>query len=223
MNYVFFDVVAHHFELDGPVTEKAPVWESLHAQAALDMQSRSTNGRTYVSDSEDTYGSREEWVAVHAALSYFVKWVAAQSAYSRTNAFVPVVIDNQDREFNVTGAWVLDKPEGCLAYNNLYQAGAGPSGTRRAQWKTRSPLPAGTYRVSAWWSAFPNHASDVPYSIVHRAGTSVVKVEQRSNGKKWNALGTFDFDGTANSGYVEMWNKTSTGYIVADGVMFEKL
>jgi hypothetical protein len=39
----------------------------------------------------------------------------------------------------------------------------------------------------------------------------------------WNTLGTFDFDGTAGTGFVELWNRTSTGYLVADGVMFERI
>ncbi len=54
----------------------------------------------------------------HAALSYLVKWIAAQGAYSRSGAFLPVVLDDQDREFNVTGPWEKDQPAGCLAYWN---------------------------------------------------------------------------------------------------------
>jgi hypothetical protein len=224
MNYAFLDVVARHFELDGLVSEKATVWEDLHAQGQLDLQARSTNGRTYIADSEDKYASREEWVAAHAALAYLVKWIAAQNVYSRTGAFIPVVIDNQDREFKVTGPWEQDDdPADTLGYNNLYHAGGGASGSRRAQWKLKSPLPAGNYGVYAWWSAFPNQATDVPYTIFHRYGSTVVKVNQRSSGNRWNYLGTFEFDGTTNTGYVEMWNKTSTGYVVADGVMYKKI
>ncbi len=226
MNFALFDVVARHFALDGLVADaqkKAGVWEARHAQAALDMQLRSADRRTYLSSSEDSYPEKEEWVAAHAALAYLVKWISAQGAYSRTGAFIPVVIDDQDREFNVTGPWEKDQPAGCLAYWNVYHEGGGASGSRRAQWKLKSPLPAGRYRVSAWWSAFANHATDTPYTVFHRGGQTVVRVNQRTGGGQWNRLGEFDFDGTTSSGYVELWNKTSTGYVVADGVMFERL
>ncbi len=123
----------------------------------------------------------------------------------------------------MTGPWDRDQPAGCLAYWNLYHEGGGASGSRRAQWKPRLPLPAGRYRVSAWWSAFGNHATDAPYTVFHKGGATVVRVNQRLGGGHWNPLGELDFDGTSAGGYVELWNRTSTGYVVADGVMFEKL
>ena len=117
----------------------------------------------------------------------------------------------------------LDAIGGRLGDSNYYHEGGGSSGSRRGQWKPTMPLPAGTYQVYAWWSAYGNHATDVPYTVFHRYGQSTVKVNQRTNGGMWNYLGTFEFDGSTNGGYVEMWNKTSTGYVVADGVMFKKM
>jgi len=42
------------------------------------------------------------------------------------------------------------------------------------------------------------------------------------NGGRWNSLGTFAFDGTTNTGWVEVSNDAN-GYVVADGVMFERI
>jgi hypothetical protein len=86
----------------------------------------------------------------------------------------------------------------------------------------RPRLPAGTYRVSAWWSAFGNHATDAPYTIAHTGGQTIVKRNQKVNGGRWNLLGTFTFDGSTNTGWVEVSNKAN-GYVVADGVMFERI
>ena len=225
INFAFFDAVARHFATDGRVVfaERAEIWEDLHAGAALGLQnnSRHTDGRTYASDSQDAYRSREEWVTSHAALMYLTKWIAAQNAFLKTSAFVPVVIDNQDdRELTYSGSWTWDAPaaKDCLGDDNRY-AGKG-DGSRKVRFRPR--LPAGTYRVSAWWSAFGNHATDAPYTIAHTGGQTIVKRNQKVNGGRWNLLGTYTFGGSTNSGWVEVSNKAN-GYVVADGVMFERI
>ena len=220
INYGLFDVVARHFALDGQASVRASVWEDLHMQAALDLQARSTNGRTYIDSSEDEYASREEWVAAHAALAYLVTWTSAQGAYSRDGAFIPVVLDNSDRELQLSGTWTSDRPLDGLGDNNVY---ARPGSVRRAHWRLATPLPAGRYRISAWWSAHPSHATDAPYTIAHRWGSAEVRVDQRVRGGRWNELGTFELDGVSSTGPVELSNRTSTGTVVADGVMFERL
>jgi hypothetical protein len=223
INFAFFDVIARHFELDGEASVAAEVWEDLHAQAALAMQARSSDGRTYVTADEDAYFGREEWVAAHAALGYLVAWVAAQGAYQRTDAFVPVVLDNQDLELGTGGQWMLDTPAGRIGDTSLVAPAAGASGTASARWATRSPLPAGWYRVSAWWATAPHHAVDARFTIGCAGEDLVVRVNQRKRGGRWNALGTCAFDGTAATGAVELSNQTATGVVVADAVMFERL
>jgi hypothetical protein len=78
MNFVFADVVAHTLHLDGRSTVKAAEWERLHATAALAMQARFTDGRTYATDAEDKFHSRDGWVALRATASCLLKWMAAQ-------------------------------------------------------------------------------------------------------------------------------------------------
>jgi hypothetical protein len=232
INFAFFDTVARHFEIDGrvPLAKRAEIWEELHAGAALWMQNNSghSDGRTYASDSQDTYPSAEEWVTSHAALMYLTKWIAAQNAFVKTSAFLPVVIDNQDdRELTYSGSWTWadPAPKDCLGFSNRYAAKG--DGSRKVRFRPR--LPAGTYRVSAWWSAFGNHATDAPYTIAHTGGQTIVSRNQKVNGGRWNLLstfwnllGTYTFDGSTNTGWVEVSNKAN-GYVVADGVMFERL
>ncbi len=78
LNYVFADVVAHTLHLDGRSTVKAAEWERRHAEAALAMQARFTDGRTYATDAEDKFHSRDGWVALRATASCLLKWTAAQ-------------------------------------------------------------------------------------------------------------------------------------------------
>jgi hypothetical protein len=227
INFAFFDAVARHFAIDRRVqfAERAEIWEELHARAALSMQNHSghSDGRTYASDSQDKYKSREEWVTAHAALMYLTKWIAAQNAFVKTSAFIPVVIDNQDdRELTrLPFVWTRSTPaaKDCLGDDNLYAAKG--DGSRKVRFHPR--LPAGTYRVSAWWSAYHNHATDAPYTIAHTGGPTTVTQDQQRNGGRWNLLGTFTFDGpNTNTGWVELSNKAN-GYVVADGVMFERI
>lgn len=159
-------------------------------------------------------------VTSHAALMYLTKWIAAQNAFVKTSAFVPVVIDNQDdRELTYSGSWTWDAPaaKDCLGDDNRYTAKG--NGSRIVRFRPR--LPAGTYRVSAWWSAFGNHATDAPFTIAHTGGQTVVKRNQRINDGRWNLLGTFIFDGR-NTGWIELSNNAN-GYVVADGVMSERI
>lgn len=85
MNYVFADVLVHAFQLDGQSTIKAAAWEKLHAGAALAMQARFTDGRTYADEAEDRFHSRDGWVALRAAASCQVKWTMAQGGITITN------------------------------------------------------------------------------------------------------------------------------------------
>jgi hypothetical protein len=217
--------VARHFDIGGMVasTESAEIWEELHAGAALWLQNNSghNDGRTYASDSQDAYPSREEWVTSHAALMYLTKWIAAQNAFVKTSAFLPVVIDDQDdHDLTYSGSWTWDAPaaKDCLGANNRYAATG--DGSHKVRFHPR--LPAGTYRVSAWWSAFGNHATDAPYTIAHTGGQTIVERNQKVNGGRWNPLDTFIFDGSTNTGWVEVSNNAN-GYVVADGVMYERI
>lgn len=89
MNFVCADVLAHAFGLDTQSTVKAGVWEALHAQAAWEMQRRFPDGRTYGDRSEDTFHSREGWVAQHAASACLIQWAIHQGPVRITDRAYP--------------------------------------------------------------------------------------------------------------------------------------
>ena len=62
----------------------------------------------------------------------------------------------------------------------------------------RVPLPGpGTYDVSLWWTQWPSRLEAVPVEIQHAAGTATVFVNQKTNGGKWNLIGTWSFGSSA--------------------------
>jgi hypothetical protein len=92
----------------------------------------------------------------------------------------------------------------------------GPDAT--ATW-TPTITQAGSYKVYAWWSVWPNRATDAPYRITDSSSTvHTVRVDQQVNGGQWNLLGTFTL--ASGSGMVELGNDAD-GFVIADAVKWE--
>ena len=219
MHFALSDVQARVFGFDSLASQNGSYWARLHAQVVLDMQNATADRRTYTTAGQDTYSGREEWVAAQAAQTYLTYWLHHQRPPARSSAGVPIVIDNLDRGFAVvSGTWRTTAPAGRLGANNLYAA-AG-NGSSKVRFTPRITTP-GTYRVYAWWTQYPNHATNAPYTIRHSTGTTTVVTDQEINGGKWNLLGTFDFAAGAG-GFVEMSNRANE-YVTADGVKFERV
>ncbi|WP_448699311.1 hypothetical protein ACFGVR_20210 [Mucilaginibacter sp. AW1-3] len=81
MHFALMDCQVGGFGID----KTAAHWEWLHAGAVLAMQKRSNDGSCYQAVAEDTYKSREEWVASMAAQAYLTKWLIAQKKFRITN------------------------------------------------------------------------------------------------------------------------------------------
>jgi hypothetical protein len=77
---LLLDVQAHAFGFDRLASRKGDYWQRLHSQGVLDQQSRFPDGHTYESSDEDSYGGKEELVAVTSAEAYLTKWLFAQNA-----------------------------------------------------------------------------------------------------------------------------------------------
>jgi hypothetical protein len=74
----------------------------------------------------------------------------------------------------------------------------------------------GRYEVYAWWWEGNWRPTDVGYTVNHLGGSTVVAVNQQTNGGQWNLLGTFEF---LDQGSVVVSDDTSTGQdVVADAV-----
>lgn len=94
---------------------------------------------------------------------------------------------------------------------------------RGNQWaRFRPNLKAGKYEVRLSYSANPNRATNVPVTIVHADGRTMVKVNQRQVApidRAFIALGTFRFE-KGNAGYVEIGNRGANGFVVIDAVQW---
>ena len=219
MHFALSDIQARVFGFDNLATQNGGYWANLHAQVVLDMQNATADRRTYTTATQDTYSGREEWVAAQAAQTYLTYWLQYQRPPARSSAGVPIVIDNLDRGFSVvSGTWVTSTPPGRLGPNNRYAA-AG-SGSSIVRFTPRITTP-GRYRVYAWWTQYPNHATNAPYTIRTSTGAITVLTNQELNGGKWNYFGAFDF-AAGTGGYVELSNRANE-YVTADAVMFERV
>jgi hypothetical protein len=83
----------------------------------------------------------------------------------------------------------------------------------------RFNLPAtGSYLVEAWYPANAGYSSGAPYVIATTAGNVTVRVDQRANGGRWVALGTFTLAaGDHHAVGISRWT-SAAGLIIADAV-----
>ena len=59
---------------------------------------------------------------------------------------------------------------------------------------TTTTTAAGSYQVALWWSAYSSRYNNVPVRIYDGSTLlKTVRVNQQSNGGRWNVLGTFSF------------------------------
>jgi hypothetical protein len=87
---------------------------------------------------------------------------------------------------------------------------------------------AGEYEVFEWHPFHGNsdaqaqEASDVPYTLVHRDGSTSGTIDQSRNQGRWNSLGRFHFN-AGTSGKVIITNKVARGVVIADAIKFVNL
>ncbi|MFH0875985.1 MAG: serine hydrolase [archaeon] len=129
------------------------------------------------------------------------------------------IIDDKDSEFSTSysqDTWLPYIQEGGQHYgdSHYYNSQIG-TGQDTATWTFTVPK-SGNYDVYAWWWEYDYSPSDVPYTINTYYGPRVVRVDQRTNGGKWNLLGNYYFFDTGS--IIISDNATSGGNIVADAV-----
>jgi hypothetical protein len=117
-----------------------------------------------------------------------------------------------------TGSWSPSSSIGGYNYTDYYNDGNSGKGTKKVRYTPNIPQ-TGIYSVYMIWAASSNRATNVPVSIIHSAGTSSYIVNQTANGGKWYLLGQYTFN-QGTSGYAEIKNDGTNGYVVADAVCF---
>ena len=123
-------------------------------------------------------------------------------------------MDNLFPGFRTVGSWSASANAGFYGENSLIR-GAG-NGSDTATWEV-TIQEAGTYRVEARWVAAGNRAPAARYTINHAGGSSLVEVNQTTNGSQWNSLGVFSFNSGLAS--VTLNNQAPAGtFVSADAV-----
>lgn len=135
------------------------------------------------------------------------------------NPPAPVVLDNSSAGFSASSTWTTGT-SATDKYGSNYRWRSTESVSDPATW-TVSNLPAGSYKVYAWWSAGSNRSTAAPYIVYHSSGSTTVKVNQQANGGQWNLLGTFTLDGGSEKVALSCW--ATSGYVViADAIKWVK-
>ena len=75
------------------------------------------------------------------------------------------------------------------------------------------------WEVYANWIQWSGHASNAPYTIFHKTGSTSVLANQQILGGQWNLLGTFTFQPNEDH-RVELTNDQTDGSAIADAVAF---
>jgi hypothetical protein len=130
-----------------------------------------------------------------------------------------IVLDDAGDAFQAYASrdtWVIHTQNGGQHYNGShhYNEQVG-TGSDIATWSFQVPT-AGVYEVYAWWWKGSWRPVDVPYTIDHAAGSTIIRMNQQIDGGQWNLVGTFAFQ---DNGTVTVSDDVSSGRdIVADAI-----
>lgn len=122
--------------------------------------------------------------------------------------------------FELTGTWqqyqeLPANADNAEYFKENYIYNAAGYGNDQAKWFFTIPE-AGDYQISAWWPALSSHATNTPYTVSHASGSTMVRMNQTINGRRWNEIGQFYFD--ANDYSVLLTDDAASGSVAADGI-----
>ncbi|WP_367871952.1 GDSL-type esterase/lipase family protein [Luteolibacter sp. Populi] len=128
-----------------------------------------------------------------------------------------IIVD--EYQATLEGAWVSSTST-AGAYANVYFTDNNvDKGLKTVTYHPEIPV-AGTYPVYLRWTALANRATNVPVTVNHVGGSTVVTVDQTRNGGVWFKLGDFALAEGAESSVV-ISNAGTTGFVIADAVGVE--
>ena len=131
-----------------------------------------------------------------------------------------VIVDNTNApRVTIQGAWTSSAFDtGYIGTNYLHDGNAG-KGQKSVTFRPVLTN-AGSYEVFLRWTSSGNRATNIPVTILTRSNAPAVQVtvNQQANGAMWNSLGTFAFDPAYAC--VIVANSNTTGYVIADAVLF---
>jgi hypothetical protein len=127
-----------------------------------------------------------------------------------------VVID--DRRATLVGSWSESSANRPFVDSGYQHDGHELAGEKSATFQTR--LEPGRYEVRLSYPPNRNRASNVPVTVLHAAGPTELRVNQRQAPAidgLFQSLGTFDF---ADSATVIVATTGADGYVIVDAVQF---
>jgi hypothetical protein len=146
-----------------------------------------------------------------------------------TNTYVSGVY-----QFTTAGSIVLDNPAATFvgdwtsaasatdkyATNYHFATAVVGAPTATATWRPNIITP-GKYDVSIWYPQGGNRASNAPFEIVFRGGTTNITVNQQTGGGGWQVLATGLEFAKGTSGSVRLANNATPSVVLADAVRFD--
>lgn len=167
-----------------------------------------TIGNVYVNSPSEQYRSIPSILAIVDRDS--VKFPASETG-------VELIIDTEDANCSlVGGGWFATANAGYYGTSSSMLNYIG-TGDKQAIYRT-SLNKSILCKVYSWWVAANNRSTDTPYVVVHANGRDTVRVNQATNGSKWNFIGQYNFSSDPSQ-CVIISNQATTGtYIVADAL-----
>jgi hypothetical protein len=123
-----------------------------------------------------------------------------------------IIVDDVNAVF--VGTWTLSSTTSGY-YGSGYRYRAAGTGANTATWSFNVPA-AGSWQVYARWTSGSNRATNARYTVNYGAGSSVVQVNQKTNGGVWFSLGFFSFDAGTRS--VVLSDKANGLVVIADAI-----
>lgn len=128
-----------------------------------------------------------------------------------------IILDNSDTVgVYVIGDWTTSTSKPGFWGINYLHDGNTNKGQKSVRFVPTIPSNS-VYDVYLRWTDDQNRADNVPVEIIHSSGTNRVFINQKTNGGKWNLIGTFPMRSGTNSA-VSILTDSTTGYVIVDAV-----
>lgn len=128
-----------------------------------------------------------------------------------------IVID--DAQAKATGGWsVSSSVPGFVGVGYSHDANE-EKGRKKLEFPVKVPI-SGRYEVRLAYTPNPNRATNVPVTVEHREGTTVVRVNQKQKpplDSRFVSLGNFEFEAGERTVVVVSNNETD-GFVVVDAI-----
>jgi hypothetical protein len=142
------------------------------------------------------------------------------------SAFAIVPVPSYDNQMDTDASGYSESGTGWLSTidpgyfgtqtTRIVQAG---SGDKAATFRFQVPAEA-EYEISAWWTATVIRAINTPFIVYSKGRVDTVRLNQTTNGGKWNLLGTFTLPAGLDSVMIsnDAVGNSSPAFIAVDGL-----